>query len=158
MNRCTSIGKRIFSTLGNHFGASSMPLLNCISRSVSECFVMSAFIMKLMLVLKPHHLMKSRYILHRLPVQDKQSHLSLPILYEKVFIFELSFTIFSIDFIHELRWMMIFFFSYYNLLEVLTVTDIFDSCFPESIHVIQSFFIWIAHDGSDSAIFEIALL
>lgn len=44
VNRCTSIGKRIFSTLGNHFGASSMPLLNRISRSVSECFVMSTFI------------------------------------------------------------------------------------------------------------------
>ncbi len=45
VNRCTSIGKRIFSTLGTHFGASSMPLLNRISRSVSECFVISTFIL-----------------------------------------------------------------------------------------------------------------
>lgn len=45
VNLCTSIGKRTFSTLGTHFGASSMPLLNRISRSVSECFVIRAFIL-----------------------------------------------------------------------------------------------------------------
>lgn len=54
VNRCTSIGKRIFSTLGNHFGASSMPLLNRISRSVSECFVMSTFILNLIRKFKPY--------------------------------------------------------------------------------------------------------